>query len=140
MSSLSWNPHDAGLIAGGVVGFLGLWVLAKLRMQYHVGRTALRVRLGRLTLRKINLSDIERVSKPRRDLNWWSTENWRNAFDGSHRLLVVHRRSGLFRRLVITPKHRYEFRERLRTAIAIDTGQALAEEPGDSADSRDTED
>jgi hypothetical protein len=133
----AWNLHDAAPIVGGVAGVLGFWALAKFRMQYHVGRSTLRVRLGRLTLRKINLSDIDRVGKPRRDLNWWTTENWRNTFNDSHRLLVVHRKSGLFRRLVITPKHRYEFREKLRTAVAITTGQVLAEEPGEAPDRED---
>ena len=132
MTLAFWNPHDAALVAGGAFGVLGLWALVKTRMQYYVGRSVVRVRIGRLTLRKIHLSDIERVSKPRRDLNWWTTENWRNSFDVSHRLLVVHRRSGLFRRFVITPKHRYEFREKLRVAVAAATGQTLGEDPGES--------
>lgn len=110
------------------MGAVVVWLLARRQLEYQIGRTSLRVRLGRLTLRKINYSDIARVSKPRRDFSWWTSENWRTVFRGSHRMLMIERRSGLFRRFVITPRHRYEFREKLRAAIAASTGTALPQE------------
>jgi hypothetical protein len=125
--------RDPGLWTGIAVGAVVVWLLARRQLEYHIGRTSLRVRLGRLTLRKIHYSDIARVSKPRRDFSWWTSENWRTVFRGSHRMLMIERRSGLFRRFVITPRHRYEFREKLRAAIAASTGTALPQDSdGDS--------
>jgi hypothetical protein len=122
-----------GWIAGAgagvmVVAMAALWLTFKLRMRYVVGRTSVRVMVGNLTLRRIELSDIERVAKPRRDLTWTETENWRNCFRSSHRLLVLHRKSGWFRKFVITPRHRYEFRAELRAVLEKMTGRAAAEE------------
>lgn len=119
---------DPGVWSGVAVGVVVVWVLSRRNLEYHIGRNALRVRLGRLTLRKIDYRDIARVSKPRRDFSWWTSENWRTVFRGSHRMLMIERRSGLFRRFVITPRHRYEFREKLRAAIAASTGKALPQE------------
>ena len=110
------------------------WASAKRRMGYQIGRTALRVKLGRLTLRRIGFADIDRVSKPHSELRWVETENWRNTFDDSRRLLVIHRKSGWFRRFVITPKHRYEFRRQLRAAVSTATGVSLAADDGDEAE------
>lgn len=123
-------------LAGIASGFVVLWLLAKGRMEYHIGKNAFRVRLGRLTLRRIPFSEIVRVSKPRRNHSWFTTENWRNVFRDSHRLLMIERRSGVFRRLMITPRHRYEFQERLRIAIQESLGaealiKADDEEEGD---------
>lgn len=127
--------HEPAGWVGAAVGVAVLWWLGKVRMEYHIGRNAVRVRLGRLTLRKILFSDIARVSKPRRDFSWWTSENWRNTFRSSHRLLLIERRSGIFRRFVITPRHRYEFREKLRAAIAASTGTALPVESDADGDS-----
>jgi hypothetical protein len=109
-------------LAGIASGVIVLWLLAKGRMEYHIGKNAFRVRLGRLTLRRIPFSEIVRVSKPRRNHSWFTTENWRSVFRDSHRLLMIERRSGVFRRLMITPRHRYEFQERLRIAIQESLG------------------
>lgn len=111
----------AAIAVPAVIAFL--WTSGKARLSYHIGRSSLRIQLGRLTVRRIAFADIERVDKPRRDLRWRDTENWRNAFDDSRRLLVVHRRTGWFRKLVITPRHRYEFRRQLRAAVAAATGE-----------------
>ena len=132
---LPFPLHDPGVWTGILAGLGVVWFLAKRRMEYHVGRNAFRVRLGRLTLRKIDFSDIVRVSKPRRDFSWWASENWRTVFRDSHRMLMIERRSGVFRRFVITPRHRYEFREKLRAAIAASTGHALPAEPDGDLDS-----
>lgn len=102
----------------GVASMIGLWAALKLRMTYHIGRTSLRIKVLGFTVRRISLDDIERVDKPRRDLRWIETEYWCNSFDTSHRLLVVHRRRGLFKRIAISPLHRYEFRRSLRLAAA----------------------
>lgn len=130
---LSW-----AVIVFAALGLLVLSGLAYLRnLNYQVGRSSLRVKLGRLTLRRIPFADIDRVDKPRRDLRWRETENWHNTLDGSRRLIVIHRRTGWFRRFVITPRHRYEFRRQLRAAVAESRGEVpepILDEPGETDD------
>jgi hypothetical protein len=119
---------------GGFLVLLWVWATAKRQMTYQVGRNCLRVVLGKLTVRRVDFADIERVDKPRRELRWRDTENWRNTFDDSRRLLVIHRKSGWFRKLVITPKHRYAFRRKLREAIAASTGAVLEIDDADETE------
>jgi hypothetical protein len=107
---------------GGVLALGGLWVWTKLSLTYQIGRSSFRILLFGFTLRRIPLKDIQRVDKPHRDLRWAETENWRNTFDDSRRILVIHRNRGWFRKLVITPTHRYEFRQELRDAVMEATG------------------
>ena len=130
---LSWAAIV--FVALGLLAFTGMAYLRNLT--YQVGRSSLRVKLGRLTLRRIAFDDIDRVDKPRRDLRWRETENWQNTLDGSRRLIVVHRRSGWFRKFVITPRHRYEFRRQLRAAVAESRGEVpepILDEPGETED------
>ena len=132
------SPSAVFVLASvGLLVVAWTWASAKQHMSYQIGRDSLRVRLGKLVLRRIRFDDIDRVSKPHSELRWSQTENWRNTFGDSRRLLVVHRRSGLFRRLVITPKHRYEFRRQLRAAIAAKTGTALASDESDRDEAED---
>lgn len=131
-----------GVLSWAIIAFIALavmgvaWSAFRRNLRYQIGRTSLRVLLGSVTVRRIDLSDIERVDKPRRELRWRETENWRNTFDDSRRLLVVHRRTGWWRKFVITPKHRYEFRRQLRAAVA----EARGEEPDTSPDESDETD
>jgi hypothetical protein len=116
----------------GAVALLGMassYVFTKGRINYQVGKRYLRVRLGGLTLRRIAFTNIERVSKPHRDLGWLEYESWINTMDASRRLLVIHKRRGLFKKLLISPAHRYEFRAQLRVAIAQATGAEVEIEP-----------
>jgi hypothetical protein len=128
----------------GVACMIGLWAALKVRMTYHIGRTSLRIKVLGFTVRRISLDDIERVDKPRRDLRWVETEYWCNTFDTAHRLLVVHRRSGFFRRIAITPIHRYEFRRSLRLAAAEASGESTesieATEPESATDAEEKAD
>jgi hypothetical protein len=113
------------------------WASFRRNLRYQIGRSSLRVTLGYLTVRRIEFTDIERVDKPRRELRWVDTENWRNTFDDSRRLLVVHRRSGWWRKFVITPKHRYQFRRQLRAAVAQSRGEAPETGPDDADETDD---
>jgi hypothetical protein len=132
-----------GVLSWAIIGFIvvaltGLvWSAFRRNLRYQIGRTSLRVMLSGMTVRRIDLSDIERVDKPRRELRWRDTENWRNTFDDSRRLLVVHRRSGWWRKFVITPKHRYEFRRQLRAAVAEARGEVPVVEPDETDETDD---
>jgi hypothetical protein len=108
------------------------WMAFRARLRYVIGRSSLRIMLGRATLRRIPYDDIGRVGKSYRDLRWNEAENWRSSFDDSHRLLVLEKRTGRFRKVAITPRLRYEFRAELREAIARHRGSAP--EPDDDKD------
>lgn len=116
------------LCAGGVV----LWLRSRVR--YVVGRSALKIMLFGLTLRRVPFSDIRRVGTPKRDSNWLKTESWTSSWDVNHRGLVVHRQSGWRRRLLITPPRRYAFRHELRLAVQQATGTQPADDPQDEAE------
>ncbi len=122
-------PPTSLIIAGSVLvtALLAFWAWREVasRMRYVIGRDSFRVMLGERTLRRIPYSDIERVHKPYRELRWTETENWRTSRFDRHRILVLERKSGFFRKFVITPKHRYEMRRQLRDAIAKSTGRAM---------------
>ena len=48
---------------------------------------------------------------------------------------MIHRRTGLFRKLLVSPSNRYEFRKKLETAVSAATGTDIsrggAEDEGD---------
>jgi hypothetical protein len=113
-------------LAGGVTWLRG-------RLSYQIGRRELRLRLLGVTVRRVPLADIERISKPRRPPPWWQAENWRQPFAGTHRELVVHRRRGFFRRVSLTPRLRYEFRRQLRDAVAA-TGRPVDAQDEDAGE------
>jgi hypothetical protein len=121
-------------LGAGFVLVLAVLLWLRGRVDYVIGRASLRITLFGLTLRRIPFADIRRVGTPKRDSNWLKTESWANSWDISHRGLVVHRLSGLRRRLLLTPAHRYTFRHELRQAIAKATGTQLATEPGEDSD------
>jgi hypothetical protein len=101
----------------GVAVLLAAWVALLLwsvtRIRYTVDGRHLRVRLGRLTLRKIALSDIESV-----DTRWcfWN-EHWCNTFWPRGRIVRIRRRSGLFRNFVITPADRDKVLHKLQERL-----------------------
>ena len=93
-----------------------LWALPKI--DFHVGSKAVVVEWMGYSLRKIPLSDISRVSKRLKG----KPEVWRNTLNGSHRMLVLYRKSGK-RPVVITPHNRYVFRNQLESNLAKLTKQ-----------------
>jgi hypothetical protein len=122
-------------IGGAAVVFVAavlLWLRSRIR--YVIGRSALRVMCLGLTLRRIPFTEIEKVSKAKRDAGWLETESWSNTWDIDHRELVVHRRSGWRRRVRITPQHRYAFRAELRAAIEKANGSMRLDDETESPD------
>lgn len=88
------------------------WVVAQLR--YRVSRDDFRILLFGMCLRRLDFREIESVSK-RRPSGW--TENWSNTFKPSHRVLVIRRKKGLRRSIVITPNNRYTLKVALERAM-----------------------
>jgi uncharacterized protein (UPF0248 family) len=104
----------ATFVALGCVLVCGLAAALLLRVRYAVTSTHLRVTLFGLCLRRIRLSDIERISKRQSGL----AEKWYNSLHPAHRILVIRRRRGLLKEFIITPKNRYTFKAELERAMA----------------------
>jgi hypothetical protein len=92
--------------------FLLLWLLRHIR--YSITPRHLKISLFGLSLRRIPLTQIESISK-RRAEGW--AENWWNTTKPGHRALVIRKRRGLIKNLVITPRNRYIFKADLQRAI-----------------------
>ena len=92
---------------------VGLGVSLALQLRYVITDRHLKVTLFGISLRRINLSDIECVSKRRSGL----AEKWHNTLSPSHRVIVVRRRRGWLRDFVVTPKNRYVFKTELELAM-----------------------
>ena len=101
------------VLAGCSLGYLVLIALA-LRLRYVVTDTHLEVRLFGLPVRRLRLTNIDRVSKRQSR----RAERWVNTLRPSHRILVIRRRTGWLREFIITPTNRYVFRTELERAIA----------------------
>ena len=98
-------------VAAGCV-LLGLVFWFRTRITYRVGRQYLRVLLFEITLRKVALADITRISTRVRG----PAEQWPNTHWPSHRQLVIHH-TGSRRPLVITPANRYVVKAELERVI-----------------------
>jgi|GEM_PF-1714594 len=100
--------------AGGVAAFTLLWLWLMTRIHYRIGSRHLKIVLLGMVVRKIELTDIKRISKrgPR-----GLAEYWRSTFKTSHRVLTVQRYTGLRKYVVITPRNRYVFLADLQSAI-----------------------
>ncbi len=97
----------------------GTWLLivvavfwAMPRVDFRVDSSAVVVEWMGFALRRIPLSDINRVSKRLKG----KPEVWRNTLNGNHRMLVLYRKSGR-RPVVITPHNRYVFRNQLEANL-----------------------
>ena len=87
-------------------------ILALPKVDFRVDSNAVVVEWMGYALRKIPLSDIDRISKRLKG----KPEVWRNTLRGNHRMLVLYRKSGK-RPIVITPHNRYVFRTQLETSL-----------------------
>jgi hypothetical protein len=109
-----------------------IWLLR--HIDYRLTDRALEITLFGFRVRRIPFSDIRRVSKHR---SLWC-EKWPNTLLPIKRILVIHRRSGIFRKLLITPENRYVFKARLKQAIKA-TRNRTAQEFEDDAGEQDLE-
>ena len=96
------------------MAMVGVLVALITRLRYSITDRHLKVTLFGLCLRRVRLSDIASVSKRLGTL----AERWHNTLQPAHRVLVVHRRRGLFKDFVITPANRYVFKSELEKAVA----------------------
>jgi|SRR6266850_2289154 len=126
-------------VAWVAVGFGSLIALGAsgAAIRYRITPTHLEVNWLLLTLRRFRLDDIKYVSTKR---SLWA-EKWYNTWRVRNRRITLHRRSGLFRVVAISPKNPFVFKAELDRAIDRATGK-VTEEPAtpspDSTESRRT--
>lgn len=101
-----------------VLGSAGLLLWSAFTIRYRITPTHLKITWLGLTVRRLRLDDIKRVGTS--PVVW--AERWPNTLRGGSRLLVIRRRSGWLRSLVITPKYPFEFRNELELARKATTG------------------
>jgi len=84
------------------------------RIRYRIGKDSLEILLFGLPVRCILLNNIDAVSKKHTPWaeQWWST--WRPH----RRRLLIRRRKGILKNVVITPKYRYQFKAELERAVS----------------------
>ena len=102
----------------GAFWVVGLTVLAcwlVTQIHYRIGSAHVKVLLFGVTLRRIPIVDIKRISK--RKPKEVAAEYWCSTFKTNHRMLTILRNSGLRRAVVITPRNRYVFLADLQNAM-----------------------
>ena len=89
---------------------LVLWLPT--RLCYRITKTHFEITLFGIPLRWVRLQDITLVSKSR--IKW--AEPWSNTWRGSRRRIVIQKRRGFFKNIIVTPQFRYEFKVDLERA------------------------
>jgi hypothetical protein len=110
-----------GLALGAATVVFVLW--ARTRLNYRIIDGHVEIRWLSLRLRRFPLADIEGISKYR---HAWA-EHWENTWRPAHKRLVIHRRRGWLRDIVITPSYRYEFMRELEALIETNVSSAPAQ-------------
>jgi hypothetical protein len=113
-----------------VLASAGLLLCSAFTIGYHITPTHLKITWLGLPVRRIRLDDIKRIGT--RPVIW--AERWPNTLRNNGRLLVIRRRSGWLRSLVITPEYPFEFRnelEQARKAAAENSSIFSTHPPGD---------
>lgn len=101
------------LIVGAALLALALLVCSIYTIRYRVTPRFLKITwLWFIPVRLIGLRNIKYISP--KHIFW--AEKWYNTFNLSNRSLVITKRSGLFKELVITPKNPFVFKAQVERA------------------------
>jgi hypothetical protein len=101
--------------ATGLMFFAFFVVWLQTKIQYRIGSKHLKISCLGLTLRRIDLTDIKRISKRKPSEGF--AEYWYSTTRPKHRTLAIQRHSGLRKTVMITPRNRYVFMSDLQNAI-----------------------
>jgi hypothetical protein len=120
--------------ATGLMFFAFFVVWLQTKIQYRIGSKHLKISCLGLVLRRIDLTDIKRISK--RKTAGTFAELWYSTTRPKHRTLAIQRHTGLRKTVVITPRNRYVFMSDLQNAIRRVSPQTDVEiEPVEEAES-----
>lgn len=100
--------------AAGLMFFAFGVVWLQSRIQYRIGSKHLKISCLGVTLRRVDLTDIKRISKRKPP---GLAEFWYSTLHPKHRLLAIQRQTGLRKYVVISPRNRYVFMSDLQNAI-----------------------
>jgi len=119
-----------------ILGFAvaaGVFLVALLaNINYRITPFHLEISMMGMAVRRIPHHDIKSVSVRR----IWFAERWCNTLSLGNRRLVIERRSGWFRNVVISPPYRFVFRSALAEArrhhevLRVSQPHLVAETPG----------
>ena len=93
-------------------GVIGLLTLSLLTVRYRVNGRFLRISWLGVPIRWVRLTNIRQIGTHR---VFWA-ERWFNTFSPSKRYLVLRKRSGLLKHLIITPRNQFVFKAELERA------------------------
>lgn len=99
-----------------------VWLPTQLR--YRITSTHFEITLFGIPLRWVRLQDIILVAKSR--TKW--AEPWSNTWKGSRRRILIQKRRGLFKNILVTPQFRYEFKVELERAALKSKGKLTPED------------
>ena len=100
--------------AAGLAFFTMFVVWLQTTIQYRIGSKHLKITCLNVPLRKIDLTDIKRVSKRKPS---GLAEYWYSTTSPKHRVLTIQRHTGLRKYIVISPRNRYIFMADLKNAV-----------------------
>ena len=104
-----------------IIAFVGVFLLGAVligsmrAIRYEITATHLRITWLGIPVRWLRLDEIKYVSS--KGCFW--AERWYNTFFVRRHLLVIHRRKGLHKTVMITPKNPYVFKTELYQARKI---------------------
>jgi hypothetical protein len=101
--------------AAGLMFFTFFVVWLQTKIQYRIGSKHLKISCLGLVLRRIDLTDIKRISKRKPSEGF--AEYWYSTTRPKHRTLAIQRHTGLRKTVLITPRNRYVFLSDLQNAI-----------------------
>ena len=103
-------------LLGGLLVLAGLLHAIFVGMTFTVDATHVRVRFYGWTARRLALADLEYAAQ---DWAFWN-EHWTNTVN-PRRLVLLRRRTGLFRNFLVSPRSPAAFLEELRAAGVVVT-------------------
>ena len=109
---MSGSHIDLIIAAMSAVSLVIVLLCSIITIHYHITSTHLKITWLGIPVRWLRLDDIKYVSTKR---CFWA-ERWYNTLFVSNRLLVIHRRKGLYKAFIITPKNPFVFKAELYQA------------------------
>ena len=101
--------------AAGLLLALGILAWLRTRLEYRITKTRIEILLFGIKIRSVKFTNIQHVTT--HHVRW--AEQWWNTWRPFRRRLMIQRRRGLIKNLVITPMYRYEFKADLERAIQL---------------------
>lgn len=100
-------------IAAALVALILVYLVAIPLIRYRITAQWLLITLLGVPLRWVSLRNIRFISDHAKE----ACEPWPNTHSPKTRMLIVRKRRGLFRNLMITPQKRFVFKAELEKAI-----------------------